>query len=125
MGLESPVIGNDVFTNTNVTLIKVKQDFTETRWNGMTIQRQDKRTATNQVFYFLDKDSGLFFVYGRGSMGDYFNETGVPYTSAPWKDDRKQFKHICYSVWSFYFFKLIVRTHFVTTNIHWNIVTIN
>ena len=92
MGLTSPILGNDVFTNTKITSIKVKQDFTETNWNGMTIKKQEK-LQTNETFYFLDNETGLFVVYGNGNMGDYYSNSN-PYTIAPWRKQRKTLKYV-------------------------------
>ena len=54
----------------------MKQDFTETKWNEIEIKKQDKLT-TNEVFYFLDEETGLFVVYGNGNMGSYYECTTI------------------------------------------------
>ena len=95
LGLTTPSFVNNIFYKSdNVKQVKVKNDFTDTQFNGNLISKQSKNN-TGDVHYFLDTTSGLLVIYGTGDMNsDYYDYENYLPTNAPWKNYREQLKSL-------------------------------
>ena len=82
LGCTSPEIGNDIFTGSKVTEIKVKQDCKDTVvfTNDLSIIPMVKQSL-DDIFYSIDESSGLILFYGEGGMRDDFEDSKQPWVS--------------------------------------------
>ena len=91
LGTSTPSsVGTDIFYSTQVYTIRVKNGYSVTL-DGKSSTAMGK-SSTGSCSYFIDTTTGLFVVYGSGSMGNYRIES-TPYSSAPWTDQRHNIKY--------------------------------
>ena len=95
LGCSSPNIGINVFTGTQVSVIKVKSGCGNISFDSKTITPMSEST-TGQIKYFLDTITGMMVFYGNGSTESTYAISSSPETNAPWLQNRNSIRNIIF-----------------------------